>query len=67
MSDVCWRMNGDVVSTSGLCLKADSQPAMTLVEDVLAHTIQPHTSLACGVTPNDDITRRRKMNAPLRH
>lgn len=44
-------MNGDVVSTSGLFPEADSQLAMTLVKDVLAYIIWPHTSLACGVTP----------------
>jgi len=39
MSDVCWRMNGDVVWTSGLSPEADSHPAVTLVKDVLAHTL----------------------------
>lgn len=67
MSDVCFRMNGDLVSTLGHFPGAHSQPATTLVKDVLAYTIWPHMSLSCGVTPNDDITSRRKMNAPLRH
>lgn len=44
MSDVCRRMNGDVVSTSGHFPEANSHPVMTLVKDVLAHTMASHES-----------------------